>query len=234
MPLSKGCSSKALSNNIKKLVDEGYPQKQAFAISRKNQNKNCGVNFLVYGQVSVKDLFKVLKETTPGIESFVSCYTELNGYDLTICGKEKLLGLFRDRSRYVRAFSVKITEQEYNLLQKRFPLYRRRSLTVKINGRKVVYQTLVPNSSVFYEPTTRERINALKRIAEAVGEKCAYAPRGKSPCILSILKSTHPPRSKHPQIEGPRCSETRWSLIYLPGFRRNYLAAARILDRVKS
>jgi hypothetical protein len=33
MPLDKGSSSKVVSNNIKRLRAEGYPQKQAIAIA---------------------------------------------------------------------------------------------------------------------------------------------------------------------------------------------------------
>lgn len=33
MPLQEGTSNKVRSSNIKKLMDEGYPQKQAVAIS---------------------------------------------------------------------------------------------------------------------------------------------------------------------------------------------------------
>lgn len=33
MPLAKGKSKKTVSSNIKKLMGEGYPQKQAIAIS---------------------------------------------------------------------------------------------------------------------------------------------------------------------------------------------------------
>ncbi len=33
MPLQKGRSKKVVSHNIKKLIEEGYPQKQAVAIS---------------------------------------------------------------------------------------------------------------------------------------------------------------------------------------------------------
>ncbi len=33
MPLAQGKSNKTKSSNIKKLMDEGYPQKQAIAIS---------------------------------------------------------------------------------------------------------------------------------------------------------------------------------------------------------
>jgi uncharacterized protein YdaT len=33
MPLKRGSSSKTVSSNVKKLMDEGYSQKQAVAIS---------------------------------------------------------------------------------------------------------------------------------------------------------------------------------------------------------
>ena len=40
MPLKKGKSNKVVSSNIKKLMDEGYPQKQAIAISLENAGKS--------------------------------------------------------------------------------------------------------------------------------------------------------------------------------------------------
>lgn len=40
MPLKKGSSDKVVSSNIKKLMDEGYPQKQAIAISLENAGKS--------------------------------------------------------------------------------------------------------------------------------------------------------------------------------------------------
>jgi hypothetical protein len=40
MPLKKGKSDKVVSSNIKKLMDEGYPQKQAIAISLESAGKS--------------------------------------------------------------------------------------------------------------------------------------------------------------------------------------------------
>ena len=40
MPLKKGSSDKVVSSNIKKLMDEGYPQAQSVAISLEKAGKS--------------------------------------------------------------------------------------------------------------------------------------------------------------------------------------------------
>ena len=44
MPLEKGRSDETRSHNIKKLIDEGYPEKQAIAIAYAQQRKNIVKN----------------------------------------------------------------------------------------------------------------------------------------------------------------------------------------------
>jgi len=39
MPLKRGSSSKTVSSNVRKLMDEGYSQKQAVAIALANARK---------------------------------------------------------------------------------------------------------------------------------------------------------------------------------------------------
>ena len=50
MPLVQGNSDKAKSENISRLVKEGYPQKQAVAISMNVARKSKGQNFPVKGK----------------------------------------------------------------------------------------------------------------------------------------------------------------------------------------
>jgi len=40
MPIMRGSSSKTISNNVRKLRGEGFPQKQAVAISLSNAGKS--------------------------------------------------------------------------------------------------------------------------------------------------------------------------------------------------
>lgn len=40
MPLAKGSSDKTVSKNIRKLMEEGYPQKQSIAISLQKAGKS--------------------------------------------------------------------------------------------------------------------------------------------------------------------------------------------------
>tara|TARA_R100001244_G_scaffold109004_1_gene80694 strand:+ start:661 stop:822 length:162 start_codon:yes stop_codon:yes gene_type:complete len=42
MPLERGSSDQTISTNIRRLMDEGYPQKQAIAIAMRNAEKRRG------------------------------------------------------------------------------------------------------------------------------------------------------------------------------------------------
>ena len=42
MPLSKGCSRKVVSKNVRELIHSGRPQRQAVAAALSNARKSCG------------------------------------------------------------------------------------------------------------------------------------------------------------------------------------------------
>jgi|TARA_R110000824_G_scaffold291196_1_gene479722 uncharacterized protein YoaH (UPF0181 family) len=42
MPLKRGSSDQVISENIRRLMDEGYPQSQAIAIAMRNADKRRG------------------------------------------------------------------------------------------------------------------------------------------------------------------------------------------------
>lgn len=169
MPLSKGCSEKSLKDNIKLLVEEGRSQQQAVAIAYKIQQKNCGVDLFLFGQIPTKILIRILGN------GFVACYMTLSGYDIAMFGRDRRVGISSKRGSHIRGYKIHASPEELKQLLEELPGYRNRSLSVHMGRSKKVFQTFVPDLKRAMDPTREERIENLRDISEIVG-KCAFKP----------------------------------------------------------
>jgi hypothetical protein len=181
MPLSKGCSPKSVQKNIKMLVEEGYPHRQAVAIALRTREKNCGIQLYSFGQIPLAKLFKVIGD------EFISCYCVLSGYDIVAhdTRPRKTLGLARQHDSYLRGFKVDVTEEEFKELLSLMPGYRRRNITVTVGQSSRIFSTLVSSERDPRTPTRAERLRSLQAVYQVVGD-----------CLLKPVDPTHLPKCR--------------------------------------
>lgn len=141
MPLSKGCTTKTRNENVKKLIEEGFPAQQAYAIAMSTQQKACGMVFFNYGLLGQRDLLRIVgdAEVRPA---------DGQGHALGFFGTTRKPGLVRRKSEVVAGYTVPVSADDLEAIHQKLGgsrAYKLRSVTVKSKGRAPYpAQTFVP------------------------------------------------------------------------------------------
>lgn len=166
MPLSKGCTTKARNENVKKLIEEGFPSRQAYAIAMSMQQKACGIAFFNYGLLSERDLKRIVGDQEVAVAGG-------QNYALGFFGPKHRPGLIRAKGDTALGYTVSVTEDELDAIHAKLGgkrAYARRSVSVRNDGRTAYpAQTFVPVAKSRVEPTQADLMRVARSLASVIG-----------------------------------------------------------------
>ncbi len=154
MPLNKGCSRKAFQENVRLLLEEGKPERQAVAIAYRVQQKHCGTWLFVYGWASPKQLVSWLGLSKSDEDREVK-EAEAPNYRLAFYGSKGKPGVARRNGDRALGFLMWVEPGDVvKIMDKLGKGWTQKTISVR-SGRSQPFlaQTLVPTARTEVQET---------------------------------------------------------------------------------